>query len=528
MSRWGKISLFLSGLALIILFSVRYLMDGWQNFMFVPLAIFLIGIILALALEWRLFLDFFSMRTTKHGMNMGAMIVLAIVLLVAVNFLSVRMNKTFDLTEEKINSLSPQTQDVLKSLQGDVKVSVFYKGEDAAAPNSAATPESKLRIKQNFEPYQEASPKVKVQFYNTYTENLKADEYLSQLPDKQRSQIFVFVEYNGKKARVESPFGEEQITSALIQSTKTSNKKIYFLQGHGERSLDSDEADGLKLFKQSLEQAAFQVAPLNLLEKGAIPEDAAVVAIVGALSQLIDNEIKALREFTKKGGRLFIAADPGQRHNLALLTKPLGVEFMNNYIINQKGVQGRSQASTLGLLYDPNDEITKRFEPGNSLTIFDLASELRIAPNKPATIKAVELVKTDPTSFAIQELKQSQVKPDFKSMAIGIKVSGDLNAAPGKPKEDAKPVEFEAIVFGDSDFVSNNAIQFGSNRDLAVNSIASLADESVLVSIRPPMPKGTKVELTRSAALAFIFVSFAAPIIILISGAVLWFRRRSA
>lgn len=526
MSRWGKISLFLSALALIILFSVRYLLDGWQNFMFVPLAIFLLGLFLAVALDWRLYLDFFSMRTTKHGMNMGAMILLAIVLLVAVNFLSVKMNKTFDLTEEKINSLSPQTQDILKNLQDQVKVLVFYKGEEGPNTGGTASPETKLRIKQNLEPYQDATPKVNVQFYNTYTENLKADEYLSALPDKQRSSIFVFIEYGGKKIRVESPFGEEQITSALIQSTKTGDKKIYFLQGHGERSLDSDEVDGLKLFKQSLEQSAFKVEPLNLAGKGEVPPDAAVVAIVGSLSQLLDGEIKILRDFVKKGGRLFIAADPGQRHNLALLTKPLGVEFMNNFIINQKGVQGRSQASTLGLVYDPNDEITKRFEPGNSLTIFDLASEIRVAPQKPANITAIELVKTDPTSFAMQELKQSQVKPDFKSMAIGIKVSGE--AETGEPKKDEAPKKFEAVIFGDSDFVSNNAIQFGSNRDLAMNSIASLANESVLVSIRPPMPKGTKVDLTRSAALAFIFVSFATPIIILISGAVLWFRRRSA
>ncbi len=531
MSRWGKISLFLSGLALIILVSVRYLLDGWQNFMFAPLAIFLLGIILAVFIDWRLFLDFFRMRTTKHGMNMGVMILLAIVLLVAVNFLGVRMNKTVDLTEEKINSLSPQSQDILKSLNNDVIVSVFYKGEEAPNTGGNPSPESKLRVKQNLELYQETSNKVKVYFYNTYTENLKADEYLNSLLDKQRGQVFVFVEYGGRKVRVESPFGEEQITSALIQSTKTTNKKIYFLQGHGERSLESDEADGLKLFKQSLEQAAFTVEPLNLVEKGFIPEDANVVAVVGSISQLLEQELKELREFAKRGGRLFIAADPGQKHNLALLTKTFGVEYMNNFIINQKGIQGRSQASTLGLFYDPNDEITKRFDPNNTLTIFDLASELRAAPDKASTLKTVDLVKTDTGSFVMQELKSGKVQnPQVKSMAVAMKVSGDI-VPPSGPKPDLpekEKVTFEAVIFGDSDFLSNNAIQFGSNRDLALNSMASLAGESVQVSIRPPMPKGTKVELTRSSALAFIFVAFAIPILILLSGSILWFRRRSA
>lgn len=532
MNRWSKISLLLSGLALLILFSTRYLMDGWQNFMFVPLGLFVMGIVLAVAMDWRMFLEFFSMRTTKHGMNMGVMILLALVLIVAINFLGVRMNKTFDLTEEKINSLSQQSQDVLKSLNDDVVISVFYKGDEAQMDNSKnPSPETKARVKQTLEPFQETSPKVKVHFFNTYTENLKADEYLNNLPDKQRSQVFVFVEYDGKKARVESPFGEEQITSALIQSTKKSSKKIYFLQGHGERALDSDEGDGLKLFKQSLEQAAFIVEPLNLVEKGSIPADTSVLAIVGSISQLLDQELKEIREYAKKGGRLFIAVDPGQKHNLALLTKTFGIEYMNNFIINQKGIQGRSQASTLGLAYDPNDEITKRFEPGNTLTIFDLASEIRVAPDKAANMRVIELVKTDPTSFAINELKTKEVKnPVVKSMAIGVKVTGDLNPAttPAPDKPEMDKVTFEAIIFGDSDFVSNNAIQFGSNRDLALNSIASLANESVLVSIRPPMPKGTKVELTRSSALAFIFISFAIPILILISGSIFWFRRRSA
>lgn len=538
MSKLGKVFLFLSGLAVIIMVSVRYLLDGWQPFLWIPLIVFVAGLVLAIIVDFKFYRDFFAMRTTKHGMNMGAMIGLAVLLLISVNYLSVRFNKTFDVTSEKLNSLAPQSKDLLASLKNEIDVLVFYKGEDAK--------EERTKIRQNLEPYLEASSKLKVRYFNSYVENLKAQEYLNDLPDKDRGELFAFAQYQGKKVRIESPYGEEQITGAMIKASRAGNQKIYFVTGHGERDLNSQESDGLKDFKQALEESSFLVEPLNLLEKGKIPEDAKVVAIVGPTSQYLEPELKMLRDYGRHGGRLLIAIDPGQKHNLGLLTKPLGVEFKNNFILNDaiNRLVGRGAASALGLVFDGSSEITRRFKTGQNFTIFDLASEVKPAPGIASSLKTVDLVQTDRTSFAINELKtpdMSKVQRHSQTLAVqvsgtlpeagsadGAKTDGKGDKAEQKPDEKSKSSEFATVVFGDSDFLSNKSFFQGLNRDLALNTAAYLGGETDLLSIRPPQPKGTKLEMNQKVQIGVVLAAIAMPLLLLISSGVLWFRRRAA
>ncbi len=525
MSRLGKVSLFLSGLSVVIMVSVRYLLDGWHNILFIPLAVFLIGLVAAIVVDIKFYVEFLSMRTTKHGMNMGVMILLAILLLVSVNFLGVKFNKTFDFTEEHTNSLSLQTRDVLKGLKEDLKVVIFYKGEEAR--------EERNKVKTSLELYKEATSKLQVSTYNSYVENFKAQEYLSELPDKDRGNVFVFVEYGGKKTRVESPYSEEQITQAIIKSTRTLNKNIYFLEGHGERDLASPDPEGLESFKKALEADSFKVEKLNLIEKGSIPENADVIAIIGPASQLFPQELQLLEAYAAKGGRLLIAADPGQKHNLSELAKYIGVDWKGNYVINNGAYRiiGKGQVSAVGVKFDTSSDITKRLASSGSFASFDFASE--VVPGDVAKIglKATELVHTDPASFTLTELKNPKTRPEQRTISLGVQVKGHFKA-PSKEgdtakKEDSKQ-EFEGVVYGDSDFLTNRGINEGLNRDLALNSVAFLEDQGDLVSIRSPQPKGTKLTMNRTVQFGFVIGCLLLPLMMLMTSGTLWFRRRSA
>src|SRR5690606_11469120 len=69
-----------------------------------------------------------SARSTKYGTNMVVYSALFIALLVGVNWLGVRYNKRYDLTESGVFTLSPQAQSVLDSLQQDVELQAFLEG----------------------------------------------------------------------------------------------------------------------------------------------------------------------------------------------------------------------------------------------------------------------------------------------------------------------------------------------------------------------------------------------------------------
>lgn len=512
MSRFAKMGWLVAGLSLLVLLISRMILGGWINVLFIPLGLFFAGFIMAIVFDIKMYIEFFSMKTTKKGMSMGLMILLAMILLVSVNFLAVRFNKTKDFTEENLNSLTDQSTKLLKGLQQDIEVKVFYRGQEAE--------DAKRKVKATLNTFAEESSKFKVRYYDSYVDAIEAHKYLNDLPDVKENLIFVFIENGGKKVRVDAPFGEEQVTSALIKATRQGEKRIYFTIGHGERNLESADAEGIKLFSMALKEASYLVEPLNLLEKAEIPSDASLVVIAGPTSQFQEGELNAIRNYAKSGGHLMIALDPGQRHNLANLTKTFGVEFANNFIMNEYNKQvGRSSLATFGLYFDPNNEITKPFPTGQNFTVFDFASEIRPANDRADTLKVAEIIKTDETSYAMNQPEKIDRLPSQKSFAVAIAVSGKVTA---------ESKDFSAVIFGDSDFMTNKTFDQGLNRNLAMNAVASLTDEKDLISVRAKHAKGTKMTLTRTTQLLIVFGGMALPLILLIISAVVWFRRRGA
>lgn len=509
MSTKAKILFLGALLCLVTALAIEYQLGMWINLNSILVAVASVLVVVAVYLDGKFFLEFLSMRTTKHGLNMGVMIFLALTSTVCVNYLAKKHNKTFDFTKEKLNSLSDQSQKLLDGLQNDIEVKVFYNGGSTERDERQAA-------KQALALYEDHG-KVKVRFINSYVDAITASEYLKDLPDREQQNIFMFVEYGGRKVRVEDPFDESNITSAMIKATRQGVSKVYFIKGHGERDLNSDQAPGIKEFVKALGEASFKAEPLSLLEKPEIPTDAAVVAIVGPAAPYLEPELVVLRKYAQNGGRLFISLDPGQRHNLANLTKSLGVQFANNFLIRKTKVENLGPVTILGPLFDPTSEITNKFPMGNSTAIFNLASEVSAAGDKPQDIAVQELVKSDANTFGVTELKAGVPVPmETKPVTIAVSAKGSGQNS------------FEAIVVGDSDFMSNQQLSWGVNRDLALNAIAYLTNQKDLISIKPKLPKGSMIMLNPYQTLGILIFGLALPLGFIVTAVAIWFRRRSA
>lgn len=479
---------------------------GWLNLSSVLLAGAILCILLAVFFDRRLYLDFFSMRTTKHGMNMGALILLMLTFLTCVNYLANKYNRTFDFTQEKLNSLSEQSVKVLKSLRADLDIKVFV-GSDPKVQDQ------KAQLKQLLKDYASRNSHVHFEFINAYQDQALAMKYLKDIADKD-SPLVMFMEFQGKRFRVPAPFAEEQITGTLIKVTRQVEKKIYFVRGHGERDLDGESAAGLSEFKKALAEASYQTQTLSLIEKKEIPQDAAMVAIVGPSLPYLDSEINVLRDFIRKGGRVFLAIDPGQRHQLANLTRSFGVEFNNNVVIavNPK-IDQRGEWTVPAVQFDPQNEITQSIISGNTYVVMDTASSMRPAIDKEADLTIVDLVKTSPQSFTLADLKAGttkNVKMETSTLGILVKGKGTL------------------VVLGDSDFMSNKDFFLFSNRDLSLNSFAYLSNDMELISIRPKFPAGTILTVTTWTGLLFTIFGYGVPVLFIILGVTTWLRRRGA
>ena len=92
--------------------------------------------------------------------------------------------------------------------------------------------------------------------------------------------------------------GEQAITSALIRLTKATTEKIYFLQGHGEMSLNHiDFERGLSELKIRLLENHYQVAELNLSTQESVPDDADLLIIPSPQGALLAEEQDKIRRY---------------------------------------------------------------------------------------------------------------------------------------------------------------------------------------------------------------------------------------
>ncbi|MEQ1665719.1 MAG: GldG family protein, partial [Bdellovibrionales bacterium] len=476
MSKWGKISWVVFVISLVVLFTARLLLQGWMSLLYAPLVIALVSFLAALAVDYKYYLEFMSLRTTKHGMNMGVLILFATVLLVALNFLGVRHQKSFDLTKEKINSLSDQSLSIMKSLQSDMTVRIFYKGKQLK--------ERALEIKNDFRIYMSESSHLKVEVVDANSEVELAKKYL------ENAEAFAsIVEFKGKRTIIASSGGtpdrpiysEKEITTAFNKITKDRVMNVFFTTGHGEKDFDQTGLEGLKAFSENLRNDGYTVTKLNLIGGDKMPEPPAVIAIVGPKTAFSDSELTSIRDFAKKGGKLFVAIDPGEKHQLALLTKTFGVEFKNNYVFNDVSGSDEGNSGALGLDFDKTSEITQKMSQGRSVVIFPFASEIIKAIDAPKDYIYNELIKSAPVAYHLNAANASSKGAEHRVHTLAVSVKND---------------KFSGVFLGDSDFLSDVRLNRWMHLDLAMNSIAFLFDDGSNITIRPKNLEGTQLQVT--------------------------------
>jgi ABC-type uncharacterized transport system involved in gliding motility auxiliary subunit len=571
--RSSKASLLLAGAIILICGIARLFLNQWIPGLLVGAGISAALFIFAIANDARLFAEFFTMRTTKHGLNMGALILIAIAGLIVVNYLAVRTNKRWDLTSEGLNSLSEESVKIVKGLKAPVQVVLLTNREQGAEGDVRNQVETLVNM------YRDKTSNVEFKSYSARKEPEIAHKF-----EFRDGAYGLFVAQGDRHQKVDAPT-EEQLTKGILKLTREKKKVLYFVVGHGERELDAKTPEGLSGvtadfpgLKEELSDL-YEVKTIALAQEGKIPADADVVAIVGPKQEYLEAELQALRAYARRGGHLFLAIDPGERHGLARLTKSLGVEFDNAFVLDGRAsVPGAGPIAALGSSFSTTSQVTRGFPP-SSYAVFLLASGLKRAPDAPSDLKVDELVRTGAQTTEVSELKEDARVLGNGPHAIGVFVTGKLAAeakaeggkagataaeklaqklgkkladkagdkasvakagdeAAGKAgnkdadkaaSEAAESKEFTAVIYGDSDFLTNMLFLKNQNRDLAVNSVAALAKDDDMISIRPKTPKGVGLQLSREKLL-LIFLGFLIPLPILsfFAGGFQWWRRRTA
>ncbi|HEY9631102.1 MAG TPA: Gldg family protein [Coleofasciculaceae cyanobacterium] len=512
------------GPVLIIMGLTSGAIAGWGA---VPTALIVIG--MAVIAAW-LYLEssthpgFWGKRSTQVGTNalLATLAMLAIVGMV--NVLAVRYAGRFDLTENRIFTLAPQSQEVVQSLKQPVKVWVF-----SATPNPVD--------RELLENYRRRSNQFSYEFIDPQAQPGIAKTFNVQAIGE------VYLETGGNRQFVQSiasgeALSERKLTNGLAQLSITQQQKVYFLQGHGERIPEATGKGGMSAATGKLKEVSYVPVPLNLAENPQIPDDASVVVVAGAQRPLLDNELEALRTYAQGKGGLMLLVDPQTDPKLGTFLSDWGIRVSDRLVIDPAG-----QASGLGpgvtIVNQYGDHpITRGF--GNGISFYPLALPLE-SSNIPGIDGATLLYTSDRTTAQqigeTGELEFNAATDPKGPFNIGMALTRSVaSPTPASPSPSPSPTpspattqsQFRLVVIGNSSFATDGLFEQQLNGDLFLNATTWLSqrDDEVL-SIRPREVTNRRVVLSPEQVIVVTLISMLLlPLIGYGMATAVWWKRR--
>ena len=526
-----KIKQNLNYIALILIFAFLVSLRIWPYKKLLALILGVAGVA-ALAvyiiLNLSSFKEGFKRRSFIYSSNMIVIVILVLGILILFNFFFARYHHRFDFTEAKIHSLSDQSIQVLKNLKEDVRITCFFLEANF----------NKSKMENLLQNYSYHTKKIKYEF-------IDPDKNPGLVKRYDVTQDGTTILESGEKDSRITTTSEEDLTNAIIKVSREKKKVIYFVEGHGEASIENSEEIGYSSAKTELEKLAYEVKTLTLALADHFPEDCSVLVIPGPEKDLLPNELETVRNFIQNGGRVFFMVDPETAPGLKPFLVEFGIQLEDDLIVSlSPRLLGSDVFMPLVTEYEYHT-ITRDFAYD---TFFPYARSVKAAEEKPEGISASALAKTSPNSWAEKQLTEREVSFDQDIDEAGpIPVAAvvtvepkedvveetegeaeEVEATPEEEKAESLKKEGRLAVFGDSDFVTNRYFNLLGNGNLFLNAVNWLAEEADLISIQPRTSYPRTIQLTGTQGRILFFVSvIILPLIVLIAGITVWVRRRS-
>jgi len=469
----------------------------------------------ALLLTAGLFLGFDSLRERMssgearrvgtYGTSAILSTVLSLAIVVALGYLAARNPVRFDWTEAGVHSLSDQTRKLLDGLERDVDVTALYSRAE------------QLDVEPVLERYAYASDR----FHYTLADPNERPDLVQALgiePERLKTGL-LHISIGDEQTTVDE-VTEEKITNAIVKLTRTGEKKVYFLAGHGERDVASDEATGFARAVEALENENYTVEPLLLATHGDVPEDADAVVVAGPTRPILPEEEAALDRYLMGGGSLLVMVDPNANTNLYGTLSRWGVDLGADVIVDYlQGLFGRA-TTPLASEYPSHPINAGLREP----VMFHVARSVKARPE--ARDAFTEIVRTSADSWGERNLNAGTAERGADDLAgpVPVAVAGTVAAA-----DPAAGKGGRLVVFGDSDFVTNQLIDAYRNRDFFVNSVNWLLGDVEAISIRPATARASRFNPSQEQFTTLRYLSLLVlPELIAVLGVCAWWWRRRA
>lgn len=447
-------------------------------------------------------------------------------LVIAVNLLVGRLPEnllSLDVTSGRLFTLTQETKEWVAELTKDVSVYVLI-NEDNKDTNLDKT----LRKIEDLSKHITVTyvdPAVNPQFYSNYTDMEPATNSLI-VTGPERSRVIDYndiydyeIDYTYYEYEITGYDGEGQIISAMSYVTTDDMPKIYVLGGHEELVLEGQFAQAVQ--KENIEQEE-----LFLLTAQAVPEDAQAVIVNAPLNDLSEDETEKILTYLDNGGSIVIVAPLTETRlpNFERILDYYGLSLTDGMVMEADTGMYYQQIPYFLLPEIQPDEITAGvldtavFAPYARGILYDGESE---------AVACTPLLTTSDDSY-----HKAKAQPGEAADSYG-KEDGDLEGPftialtaektlKGGSTSRAVVVASEPFFTTDADsIVPGNNVRFFAG----ILSVLASHESSVTIPVKS-YDAAVLTFSTGSVIAAGILSTLVIPLGALVTGFVIWFRRR--
>jgi ABC-type uncharacterized transport system involved in gliding motility auxiliary subunit len=440
-------------------------------------------------------------------------VVLFVALIGLLSWVSKNYSFQADWTANNRNTLSAASTAVLQQMLDPIEVTAFTADSGAL----------KQRIQEILGRYQRYKPNVKLSFVNPDTE----PEQVRKLNITADGELLL--KYQGRSEKV-SKLDEQSITNTLQWLSRSGERWIVFIEGHGERSPFGKANHDLQSWAQQLRDKGFRLKALNLATTATIPDNTSVLVIAGPQVNYLSGEVKLIEDYVSGGGNLLWLADPGGLYGLEPLAEQLGITFEPGVVVDPTTRMFSINDPTFAIVGDYG--MHPLVEGFNTITVFPYAAGVELEPQgdwEGETLLNTAARSWSETGVMAGEVSFDEMKDVPGPLSLAAALSRSRGGDEGDGETSADAGQQRVVVVGDGDFLSNAYLGNGGNLELGLNMVNWLSSDDQLISIPAKTAVDSSLNLSKgeSMVIGFGFL-LVLPALLLFGGLGIWLKRRKA
>ncbi len=462
-------------------------------------------------------------RSLKYGSNSIILIVAVLTIAVIVNLLVGMGDIKWDLTSDKIYTLSDESKTIIKDIKKDVTIYGLF--DDGTIPGGSQYKDlvnllgqyEKLGIDVKYiDP--DKDPGTIASFDKDKTKGIVKGDFVVKSGNKVKK-------LNGSDLIGESTdYGtmyraEPLISGAIKFVTADVTPIAYFVEGHEEASITSN----LTQIKGALENNNMEVKSLSLISEKKVPDDCKLLVFASPKKDLSEDEKIKVNAYLKNNGRAIFLLDPVEssaeftNFEEVLDAYNVGINYNKVKELDENRHLPGDEYALIGTL--ESNDINSGFNKSGDYPVFLPDSRsLSILKNAKEWLTTTSLIKTTDKAEAASIIKQGTTEAGPFDLAIASEIKGGS----------------KVLVFGNGTFLTDAALSsqystyFSSGANYFLSTVVNwMQDKEDQTTISPKLiqPKTLTTTESQVKVMSIILIGVL-PLAIMACGLVVWSRRR--